>query len=69
MGELAPNAAAFLKVVVPAPSGDMGAPTDLGLNCSERDFLIANGKRHDESILLFATEDGTISAWSSGICA
>lgn len=58
-----------LKVVIPNPAGDMGAPTDLGLNWSERDFLIAKGKRHDESILLFATEDGTIAGWNPEVDA
>lgn len=58
-----------LKVVIPAPSGDMGAPTDLGLNWSERDFLIVKGKRHDESVLLFATEDGTIAGWNPEVDA
>ena len=58
-----------LQVVIPNPAGGMGAPTDLGLNGSERDFLIAKGKRHDESILLFATEDGTIAGWNPEVDA
>ena len=58
-----------LQVVVPNPAGGMGAPTDLGLNWSKRDFLIAKGKRHDESVLLFATEDGPIAGWNPDVDA
>lgn len=53
-----------LKVAVPAPGGGSGAPTDLGRNWSEHGFLIGKGKHRRESILLFATEDGTIAGWN-----
>jgi uncharacterized protein (TIGR03118 family) len=52
-------------ISIPAPGGGgLGAPTDLGLNVCERNFLVSKGKRRDESTLLFVTEDGTIAGWS-----
>ena len=55
---------------VPAPDGGSGgAVTDLAMNQSERSFLVSKGKHRDESILLFATEDGTISGWNPEVDA
>ena len=43
---------------------NVAAATDVAMNQSERAFIISEGNRHDESILLFASEDGTISGWN-----
>jgi len=56
-------------ISIPAPGGGGGAPTDLGFNWSERSFIITNGHRHDESALLFVTEDGTIAGWNPEVDA
>ena len=58
-----------LVIGIPAPGGGAGAPTDLGLNWSEHAFRISNGHRHDESVLLFVTEDGTIAGWNPEVDA
>lgn len=57
-------------ISIPAPDGGPGgAVTDLGLNSSEKGFLITHGKRKGESLLLFVTEDGTIAGWNPEVDA
>jgi uncharacterized protein (TIGR03118 family) len=53
-----------LAVNVPAPDGGAGAPTDLGLNTSEHAFQISKGHRRDQSVIVYATEDGTLLGWN-----
>jgi len=51
-------------VMVPPPGfapGTQSAPTGVVFNGSPTDFLVAPGKA---ALFIFATEDGTISAWS-----
>ncbi|MDB6032339.1 MAG: hypothetical protein JWM16_2677 [Verrucomicrobiales bacterium] len=52
---------------VPAPDGGPGAPTGLVLNDNERSFIVCSGRRHAESILIFATEEGTLAAWNPDV--
>jgi uncharacterized protein (TIGR03118 family) len=59
-----------LVINVPAPDGSPGgAVTDLAMNHSERSFLVSSGKRSQASVLLFATEDGTLSGWNPEVDA
>jgi uncharacterized protein (TIGR03118 family) len=51
-------------VIVPAfNAGGTGSPTGIVWNGSPTDFLLKNGK---SAHFIFATEDGTISAWNGG---
>lgn len=52
------------RVVIPAPGGGLGAPTDLDWNWAESGFVIRQGKHRRASTLLFVTEDGTIAGWN-----
>ena len=57
-----------LIINIPAPDGGPGgAVTDLARNPSKRSFLVSAGMRRDASLLLFATEDGTISGWNPAV--
>jgi uncharacterized protein (TIGR03118 family) len=53
--------------VPPAPktTPPMGTPTGVVFNGSATDFLVAGTGTH--AIFIFATEDGTISAWNPGV--
>jgi uncharacterized protein (TIGR03118 family) len=54
-------------VMVPPPGfapGTQSAPTGVVFNGSPTDFLVAPG---NPAIFIFATEDGTISAWNPGV--
>jgi uncharacterized protein (TIGR03118 family) len=53
-------------VVVPGPSGGAGAPTGIVFSRGSGFTLHANGKSGD-SFFIFATEDGTIAAWSPAV--
>jgi uncharacterized protein (TIGR03118 family) len=46
-----------------SPRGTTAAPTGLVVNRS-RDFVVRRGKAAAPSVLLFATEDGTIAGWN-----
>jgi uncharacterized protein (TIGR03118 family) len=56
-------------VSVPSPDGGSGAVTDLALNNARHSFIVTQGHRRDESVLLFATEDGTLAGWSPKVDA
>lgn len=59
-----------LLIAVPAPDGSSGgAVTDLAMNHSDHSFLVSNDRHSKGSLLLFATEDGTISGWNPDIDA
>jgi uncharacterized protein (TIGR03118 family) len=56
-------------VIVPPPGfapGTQSAPTGVVFNGSPTDFLVAPGA---SAHFIFATEDGTISAWAGGVSA
>ncbi len=56
-------------VIVPPPGfapGTQSAPTGIVFNGSATDFLLKTGK---SAHFIFATEDGTISAWATGVSA
>ena len=53
-------------VIVPAPGGGQGAPTGVVFARGSGFTLNANGKSGD-SFFIFATEDGTIAAWSPAV--
>jgi uncharacterized protein (TIGR03118 family) len=56
-------------VIVPPPGfapGTQSTPTGVVFNGSSTDFLLKNGK---SAHFMFATEDGTISAWAGGVNA
>ena len=56
-------------VIVPPPGfapGTQSAPTGIVFNGSATDFLLKTGK---SAHFIFATEDGTISAWAGGVNA
>jgi uncharacterized protein (TIGR03118 family) len=56
-------------VMVPPPGfapGTQSAPTGVVFNGSPADFLLKTGKA---AHFIFATEDGTISAWAGGVSA
>jgi uncharacterized protein (TIGR03118 family) len=54
-----------MAINIPAPGGGPGgAVTDMALNHSGKSFLVSNGTNHHRSMLLFSTEDGTISGWN-----
>jgi uncharacterized protein (TIGR03118 family) len=53
-------------VNVPAPGGGPGAPTGVVFARASGFTLNANGKSGD-SFFIFATEDGTVAAWSPGV--
>ena len=56
-------------VIVPPPGfapGTQSAPTGIVFNGSTTDFLLKTGK---SAHFIFATEDGTISAWAGGVKA
>src|ERR1700674_963341 len=56
-------------VIVPPPGfapGTQSAPTGVVFNGSSTDFLLKAGK---SAHFIFATEDGTISAWAGGVSA
>jgi uncharacterized protein (TIGR03118 family) len=59
-----------LVVTVPppkgSPAGTLSTPTGVVFNGSPTDFLVAPGK---SAHFIFATEDGTISAWAGGVSA
>lgn len=57
-----------LLVTIPAPRGDTNpaAPTGLVLNHS-RQFVITNKFKARPSVLIYATEDGTISGWNPDV--
>jgi uncharacterized protein (TIGR03118 family) len=59
-----------LVVTVPPPAGSTAAssPTGIVLNRST-DFVITSGGKSGSGVFLFATEDGTISAWSPKVDA
>ena len=46
-----------------SPAGTLSTPTGVVFNGSPSDFFVAPGK---SAILIFATEDGTISGWAGG---
>lgn len=55
-------------VTIPPPGfapGTQSAPTGVVFNGSATDFLVAGPGTH--AIFMFATEDGTISAWNPGV--
>ncbi len=59
------------SIRVPTPPGSTNAsaaPTGIAIN-PDRGFLISltNGQRRARSVLLFATEDGTIGGWNSSV--
>ena len=57
-----------LIINIPAPDGSPGgAVTDLAMNRSKRSFLLSSSMHSDGSLLLFATEDGTISGWNPDV--
>jgi uncharacterized protein (TIGR03118 family) len=59
-----------MLISVPAPDGSPGgAVTDLAINQSEHSFLVSNGMHRKGSLLVFATEDGTISGWNPDVDA
>ena len=59
-----------LVVTVPppkgSPAGTLSTPTGVVFNGSPTDFLVAPGA---SAHFIFATEDGTISAWAGGVSA
>jgi uncharacterized protein (TIGR03118 family) len=64
-----PSKGGPLVVTVPPPSfapGTQSAPTGVVFNGSPTDFLVAPGA---SAHFIFATEDGTISAWAGGVSA
>ncbi len=57
-----------LTINIPAPDGSPGgAVTDLAMNRSKRSFMLSSSLHSDGSVLLFATEDGTISGWNPAV--
>jgi uncharacterized protein (TIGR03118 family) len=64
-----PSKGGPLVVTVPPPGfapGTQSAPTGVVFNGSPTDFLVAPGA---SAHFIFATEDGTISAWAGGVSA
>jgi uncharacterized protein (TIGR03118 family) len=57
-----------LVVNIPLPAGAAGtaAPTGTVFNDSG-DFVVSLGGRHGAALFIFATEDGTISAWNPNV--
>lgn len=56
----------FITVpAAPKTSPPVGTPTGVVFNGSPTDFLVAGPGTH--AIFMFATEDGTISAWNPGV--
>jgi len=56
-------------VTVPPPGfapGTQSAPTGVVFNGSATDFLVVSGTPGTAAHFIFATEDGTISAWNGG---
>jgi uncharacterized protein (TIGR03118 family) len=62
------NKVATLVVTIPPPAGSTAtsAPTGTVFNGTATDFLLPSGA---SAHFIFVTEDGTISAWSSGAAA
>ena len=56
-----------LRVIIQAPANDPNpaAPTGVVFNGSPTDFLVGGKSAH----FIFATEDGTIAAWTGGLMA
>ena len=53
--------------VIPFTIDATEAPTGMILNDSGADFLIGSGRHRSPSVLLFATEAGTILAWNPAV--
>jgi uncharacterized protein (TIGR03118 family) len=53
------------SITIPGPDDAAGAPTGLAANTTN-DFVVPGGAR---AVLIFAGEDGTVSAWDSGTSA
>jgi uncharacterized protein (TIGR03118 family) len=69
-GQMQPSPSAPLVVTIPppagSPAGTTAAPTGIVFNSTPGFMVSANGKS-GAAIFIFATEDGTISAWSPGV--
>jgi uncharacterized protein (TIGR03118 family) len=53
--------------VAPPPGGTSSSPTGQVFNTSGHGFDISSGGKSAPSILIFATEDGTISGWNPAV--
>jgi uncharacterized protein (TIGR03118 family) len=65
-----PSKGGPLVVTVPppkgSPAGTLSTPTGVVFNGSPTDFLVVPGTPGTSAHFIFATEDGTISAWDGG---
>jgi uncharacterized protein (TIGR03118 family) len=63
------NALSLVVTVPPpkgSPAGTQSTPTGVVFNGSPTDFLVVSGTPGTAAHFIFATEDGTISAWDGG---
>ncbi len=62
-----------LVVTIPppggSPAGTTAAPTGIVFNSTSSDFVVTSGGKSGKAAFIFATEDGTISAWSPAVNA
>jgi uncharacterized protein (TIGR03118 family) len=50
-----------------SPPGFVSAPTGQVFNNNTSDFIVSNGTKSESANFIFATENGTISAWSAAL--
>ena len=60
------SSGAIIVPPAPANSANPGSPTGIVQNGSAADFLLKSGNPRPHAHFIFATEDGTISAWAGG---
>src|SRR5262249_48201011 len=57
-----------LVVMIPPPTGGSGSGTPTGVIFNgTSDFVVSNDSASGPALFMFATEDGTITGWNSGV--